>query len=102
MKMFRSMTAFGRARETVNGKDITAEIKSVNFKLVNADDANFLSTSVSATADAVNGFTLTAKASKNIDKTALVEGKKVIPMEMIITDNWGKVMVYEFNVEISL
>ena len=28
--MFRSMTAFGRARETVNGKDITAEIKSVN------------------------------------------------------------------------
>lgn len=29
-KMFRSMTAFGRARETVNGKDITAEIKSVN------------------------------------------------------------------------
>ena len=28
--MFRSMTAFGRARQTVNGKDITAEIKSVN------------------------------------------------------------------------
>ena len=28
--MFRSMTAFGRARETVGGKDITAEIKSVN------------------------------------------------------------------------
>ena len=28
--MFRSMTAFGRARMTVNGKDITAEIKSVN------------------------------------------------------------------------
>lgn len=28
--MFRSMTAFGRARETVNGKDIVAEIKSVN------------------------------------------------------------------------
>ena len=28
--MFRSMTAFGRARETVAGKDITAEIKSVN------------------------------------------------------------------------
>ncbi|MBQ9745038.1 MAG: YicC family protein [Clostridia bacterium] len=28
--MFRSMTAFARARETVNGKDITAEIKSVN------------------------------------------------------------------------
>ena len=28
--MFRSMTAFGRARETVSGKDITAEIKSVN------------------------------------------------------------------------
>ena len=28
--MFRSMTAFGRARKTVNGKDITAEIKSVN------------------------------------------------------------------------
>ena len=28
--MFRSMTAFGRARETVGGKDICAEIKSVN------------------------------------------------------------------------
>ena len=28
--MFRSMTAFGRARETIGGKDITAEIKSVN------------------------------------------------------------------------
>ena len=28
--MFRSMTAFGRARETVNNKDIVAEIKSVN------------------------------------------------------------------------
>ena len=28
--MFRSMTAFGRARETVASKDITAEIKSVN------------------------------------------------------------------------
>lgn len=28
--MFRSMTAFGRARETVGGKDIVAEIKSVN------------------------------------------------------------------------
>ncbi len=28
--MFRSMTAFGRARQTVNGKDITTEIKSVN------------------------------------------------------------------------
>ena len=28
--MFRIMTAFGRARETVGGKDICAEIKSVN------------------------------------------------------------------------
>ena len=28
--MFRSMTAFGRARETVGSKDICAEIKSVN------------------------------------------------------------------------
>ncbi len=28
--MFRSMTAFARARQTVNGKDVTAEIKSVN------------------------------------------------------------------------
>lgn len=28
--MFRSMTAFGRARGTVNNKDITVEIKSVN------------------------------------------------------------------------
>ena len=29
-EMIRSMTAFGRARETVGGKDITVEIKSVN------------------------------------------------------------------------
>ena len=28
--MIRSMTAFGRARATVDGKDITVEIKSVN------------------------------------------------------------------------
>ena len=28
--MIRSMTAFGRARKTVNGKDITVEIRSVN------------------------------------------------------------------------
>ncbi len=28
--MFRSMTAFARARQSVNGKDITVEIKSVN------------------------------------------------------------------------
>ena len=28
--MIRSMTAFGRARRTVGGKDITVEIKSVN------------------------------------------------------------------------
>ncbi len=28
--MIRSMTAFGRARETIGGKDITVEIKSVN------------------------------------------------------------------------
>ena len=28
--MFRSMTAFGRARNTVNGKDITIEMRSVN------------------------------------------------------------------------
>lgn len=28
--MFRSMTAFGRSRQTVQGKDITVELKSVN------------------------------------------------------------------------
>lgn len=28
--MLKSMTAFGRARQTVSGKDITAEVKSVN------------------------------------------------------------------------
>jgi uncharacterized protein (TIGR00255 family) len=30
IKMFKSMTAFARARQSVNGKDITVEIKSVN------------------------------------------------------------------------
>ena len=35
--MFRSMTAFGRARQTVNGKDITAEIKSVNNRYLDVN-----------------------------------------------------------------
>ena len=35
--MFRSMTAFGRARQTVNGKDITAEIKSVNNRYLDCN-----------------------------------------------------------------
>ena len=35
--MFRSMTAFARARETVNGKDITAEIKSVNNRYLDCN-----------------------------------------------------------------
>ena len=30
--MIRSMTGFGRCRETVNGRDITVEIKSVNSR----------------------------------------------------------------------
>lgn len=30
--MMRSMTAFGRAKETVNGKDITVELRSVNSR----------------------------------------------------------------------
>lgn len=30
--MIRSMTAFGRAKETVNGKDITVELRSVNSR----------------------------------------------------------------------
>ena len=35
--MFRSMTAFARARQTVNGKDITAEIKSVNNRYLDCN-----------------------------------------------------------------
>ena len=35
--MFRSMTAFGRARKTVNGKDITVEIKSVNNRYLDCN-----------------------------------------------------------------
>ena len=35
--MFKSMTAFARARKTVNGKDITAEIKSVNNRYLDAN-----------------------------------------------------------------
>ena len=30
--MMRSMTAFGRARQSVNGKDITVELRSVNSR----------------------------------------------------------------------
>ena len=75
-----------------------AGIKSVNFKFVNEGDANF----ATLTGDYIKAAKLTAKASSSIDKTALTSGKKVIPMEMIITDVWGKVMTYEFEVEISL
>ena len=35
--MFRSMTAFGRARKTVSGKDITVEIKSVNNRYLDCN-----------------------------------------------------------------
>ena len=35
--MFRSMTAFARSRQTVNGKDITAEIKSVNNRYLDCN-----------------------------------------------------------------
>ncbi|MBQ8344277.1 MAG: YicC family protein [Clostridia bacterium] len=35
--MFRSMTAFARARMTVNGKDITAEVKSVNNRYLDCN-----------------------------------------------------------------
>ena len=35
--MFKSMTAFARARKTVNGKDITAEIKSVNNRYLDCN-----------------------------------------------------------------
>ena len=84
-------------------------IKSVSFKFVNEGDANFATLTDVDTAsgqvsdgDFTKGATLTAKASTSIDKTALTSGKKVIPMEMIITDMWGKVMTYEFEVEISL
>ncbi len=35
--MFKSMTAFARARKTVGGKDITAEIKSVNNRYLDCN-----------------------------------------------------------------
>ncbi len=35
--MFKSMTAFARARKTVSGKDITVEIKSVNNRYLDAN-----------------------------------------------------------------
>jgi uncharacterized protein (TIGR00255 family) len=36
-RMFKSMTAFARARKTVAGKDITVEIKSVNNRYLDAN-----------------------------------------------------------------
>ena len=35
--MIRSMTGFGRHRETVNGLDITVEIRSVNNRFLDAN-----------------------------------------------------------------
>ena len=104
---FKSKIAFTMTDEAIQGDKKylyrNAAIKSVNFQVVNDADANFFTMSAPAsTGDYETGATLTAKASTSIDKTALTSGKKVIPMEMIITDVWGKVMTYEFEVEISL
>ena len=34
--MFNSMTGYGRAQQTVDGKDILVEIKAVNHRYLNA------------------------------------------------------------------
>ena len=79
------------------------QIKKVSFNCVNAADAGkYFTTDVTLGNDCMNGMTLTAIASTSIDKTSLVDGKAIIPMEMKITDVWGKTMTYTFNVEISL
>ena len=55
-----------------------------------------------ATNYATTSLVLDAKDTDYIDVTSLVENKKVVPMQMIVTDKWGKKMTYEFNVTISL
>ena len=80
-----------------------ADIFAVTLKYANADDAVYFESTLSETSDnAKSGFVFNAKPSASIDKTSLVEGKKVVPMQLIITDVWGKEMVYEFNITISL
>lgn len=86
--------------DTPNWNPRAYEIDEVNFKLVNKEDAKYFTAEVDATADAETGLTLNATKAK---LGAVASGyKKVVPMEMIITDIWGKVMTYEFEVEISL
>ena len=82
-----------------------AGIKDVAFKFVNKEDSKFFSTTeyeMKKGDDVKNGFSLTCLGKANIDTTQFTAGKKVVPMQLIITDEWGKVMTYEFEVEISL
>ena len=103
-KAYKSLIDFTQTSpagdSTPNYNQRAYEIASVNFKLVNKEDAKFFTAEVNATADAETGLTLTAtKASLGAVATGY---KKVVPREMIIPDIWGKVMTYEFEVEISL
>ena len=41
--MLKSMTGYGRCEETVNGRHITAELKSVNHKYFEFNSSNSLS-----------------------------------------------------------
>ena len=85
-------------------KERPTVIKHVSFKCANdADNGKFFSMdgADATTGDYKYGATLTAKASSTVDVNLLTEGKKVIPMEMIIIDTYGKTMTYEFEVEIS-
>ena len=88
--------------EADDAEDRAKEINSIVFDCVNEADEAYISTASDHGVDIVNGYTLKAQVSSKIDITSLVEGKKVIPMKMTVTDVWGKVMVYEFEVEISL
>ena len=80
-----------------------AEIQKVVFQCANeADNGIFFTLSGATSGDFNTAAKLTAKPSANVNVNLLSEGKKVIPMEMVITDKWGKEMTYEFEVEISL
>ena len=80
------------------------EIESVNFKFVNEEDAAYFTAgNVNPASNyAATSLVLDAKPSAEIDVTSLIENKKVVPMQMIVTDKWGKKMTYDFEVTISL
>ena len=99
---FKKSFQLSTSTDADDAVDRAKEIQSVTFKFVNDADKNYFSSFPAADTDCVNSASVKAKDAKDIDITSLIEDKKVVPMQMIVTDKWGKKMTYEFNVTISL